>query len=42
MNFSISSYTLFSLPIEEAIEQLVNSGWKSIEIMCEGELHGER
>ncbi|BDH60710.1 AP endonuclease [Lysinibacillus sp. PLM2] len=42
MKFSISSYTLFSLPIEEAIEQLVTNGWKSIEIMCEGELHGER
>ncbi|MFT4416460.1 sugar phosphate isomerase/epimerase family protein [Fredinandcohnia humi] len=38
MNFLISSYTLYHLPIELAIETLLKKGWKSIEIMCEG--HG--
>lgn len=42
MKFSISTYTLFSQPIDEAITQLVKSGWKSIELMGEGEHHGER
>nr|WP_106782550.1 sugar phosphate isomerase/epimerase family protein [Lysinibacillus timonensis] len=42
MKFSISTYSLFDLPIDKAIEQLVNSGWKSIEMMCEGKQHGEQ
>ena len=42
MKLSISTYTLFSQPIDEAIKQLVNGGWKSIELMGEGEHHGER
>lgn len=42
MKFSISTYTLFSMPIQEAIEELVYQGWKSIEIMGEGQQHGER
>ncbi|MED3553825.1 sugar phosphate isomerase/epimerase family protein [Cytobacillus praedii] len=42
MKLSISTYTLFSQPIDGAITQLVNSGWKLIELMGEGEHHGER
>lgn len=42
MKFSISTYTLFSQPIDKAITQLVKGGWKSIELMGEGEHHGER
>ncbi|RST77347.1 sugar phosphate isomerase/epimerase [Siminovitchia acidinfaciens] len=41
MRYSISTYTLFALPIEPAIEALIlKGGWKSIEIMGEGKYHG--
>ncbi len=42
LKYSISTYTLFKLPIEEAIEAIIEKGWKSIEIMGEGETHGRR
>ncbi|CAM3368073.1 MULTISPECIES: sugar phosphate isomerase/epimerase family protein [Brevibacillus] len=34
-SFSISSYALIHQPLREAIVQLVDDGWTSIEIMCE-------
>lgn len=40
MSYSISTYTLFTLPIEAAVEALILKGWKSIEIMGEGRSHG--
>lgn len=40
MSYSISTYTLFSLPIDTALEALISKGWKSIEIMGEGTHHG--
>lgn len=41
MGYSISTYTLFALPIEPAVEALIlKGGWKSIEIMGEGKYHG--
>ncbi|RWR11882.1 sugar phosphate isomerase/epimerase family protein [Siminovitchia fortis] len=41
MGYSISTYTLFALPIEPAVEALMlKGGWKSIEIMGEGKYHG--
>ncbi|MEH7382304.1 sugar phosphate isomerase/epimerase family protein [Bacillus sp. JJ1533] len=38
MNYIISSYVLYHLPIEKAIYTLLEHGWMRIEIMCEG--HG--
>ena len=40
MRYSISTYTLFHHPIDQAIDQLIAEGWKSIEIMGEGKNHG--
>ncbi|MEK3934930.1 sugar phosphate isomerase/epimerase family protein [Sporosarcina sp. FSL W7-1349] len=40
MRHSISTYTLFSEPIDEAIDRLIADGWKSIELMGEGAHHG--
>lgn len=40
MSYSVSTYTLFHLPIDEAIERLILKGWRSIEIMGEGKGHG--
>lgn len=40
MSYAISTYTLFSLPAAAAVETLIHKGWKSIEIMGEGEHHG--
>lgn len=42
MRYSVSTYTLFALPVEAAIEALILKGWKSIEIMGEGLYHGRR
>lgn len=39
-SFSVSTFALFDLPLREAIERLVDDGWKSIEIVCEKE-HAE-
>lgn len=40
MHYSISTYTLFHLSIDQAIERLIHDGWKSIEVMGEGKYHG--
>lgn len=40
MRYSISTFTLFHLPIDVAIEKLILEGWKSIELMGEGKGHG--
>ena len=40
MSYSISTYTLFHLPIDVAIERLILKGWRSIEMMGEGKNHG--
>lgn len=40
MRYSISTYTLYSHPINKAIEMLIEQGWKAIEIMGEGKKHG--
>lgn len=40
MRYSISTYTLFALPMEAAIQALILKGWKSIELMGEGNYHG--
>jgi len=40
MSYSVSTYTLFHLPVDVAIERLILKGWKSIEIMGEGKDHG--
>ncbi|AWB43054.1 sugar phosphate isomerase [Paenibacillus sp. CAA11] len=40
MRASISTYALSDLPLEEAIDRLIQEGWRSIEIMAEGP-HGE-
>lgn len=37
---SISTFALLDLPLREAVLQLINGGWKAIEIMCEGD-HSE-
>jgi sugar phosphate isomerase/epimerase len=41
VNISISTYTLFSMPVQEAVEELIQRGWKSIEIMGDGDHHGK-
>ncbi|CEG25948.1 sugar phosphate isomerase/epimerase family protein [Bacillus sp. B-jedd] len=38
MKSVVSSYNLIDLQIEEAIETILQNGWKAIEVMCEG--HG--
>lgn len=40
MKYSVSTYTLFGLPIEAAIRTLIAKGWNSIELMGEGIHHG--
>lgn len=40
MHCAISTYTLFSKSIDEAIRMLIYDGWKHIEIMGEGTHHG--
>ncbi|USG65617.1 sugar phosphate isomerase/epimerase [Brevibacillus ruminantium] len=32
---TISTYALFDQPLEQAVRQIIEDGWKSIEIMCE-------
>jgi sugar phosphate isomerase/epimerase len=34
--FAISTYALSDKPLQQAVEQLIDGGWKAIEIMCEG------
>lgn len=38
MNYIISSYSMYHLPIEKAVKILLEEGWSCIEVMCEG--HG--
>ena len=40
MHYSISTYTLYDQSIFQALEKLVEQGWKSVEIMGEGSQHG--
>lgn len=42
LRFSISTYTLFSHPIDKAIKTLIDHEWKAIEIMGEGKNHGRK